>query len=114
MDNAARIAELEEKNDSLQRQFAEFRLLHEQKTDGQAALLQRWVEQAVQKELQDRLPTREEKMHLTSIFQAAIQRAKDRNDLMMHFVKWGLGGTVAFFLYAGWDAVKAKLGAKGP
>jgi hypothetical protein len=50
-------------------------------------------------------------MYLTSIFKAAVQRAKDRNDLMMHFVKWGLGGTVAFFLYAGWDAVKAKLGA---
>ena len=110
MDNEARIAELEEKNASLQRQFAEFRLLHDQKTDGQAALLQHWIEQAVHKELQDRLPTREEKMHLTSIFQAAIQRAKDRNDLMMHFVKWGLGGTVAFFLYAAWDSVKAKLG----
>jgi hypothetical protein len=114
MDADARIADLEAKNASLQQQFSEFRLRHDHEVERQASLIKHWVEQAVNVEIEDRLPTKEERMHLTSIFKAAIQRAKDRNDLVLHFVKWGLGGTVAFFLYAGWDAVKAKLGVKGP
>jgi cell division septum initiation protein DivIVA len=114
MDADTRIAELEVKNANLQQQFTEFRLRYDTEVAREASLLKHWVEQAVHSELEDRLPTKEERMHLTSSFQAAIQRAKDRNDLLMHFMKWGLGGTVAFFLYAGWDAVKAKLGVKGP
>ena len=114
MDNDARIAELESKNASLQQQFAEFRLRHDHEVERQASLIKHWVEQAVQGQIEDRLPTKEERMHLTAIFKTAIQRAKDRNDIVMHFVKWGVGGTVAFFLYAAWDSVKAKLGVKAP
>jgi uncharacterized coiled-coil protein SlyX len=113
MDTEAKIAELEARVASQQIQITELRLILSQKDEREAALIKHWVTQAVHSELEDRLPSKEETMYLTSIFKAAVQRAKDRNDLMMHFVKWGLGGTVAFFLYAGWGSVKVMLGFKG-
>jgi hypothetical protein len=110
MDTEARIAKLEQELAEQQKQFVEFRLRHDHEVDRNASLIKHWVEQAVQGQIEDRLPTKEERMHLTAIFKAAIQRAKDRNDIAVHFVKWGLGGTIAFFLYAGWDSLKKKLG----
>ena len=104
------IAELRRQISEQQRQIVELRLSVSQEDERTAALMKHWVTSEIHGQLADRLPTKEERMHLTATFKAAIQRAKDRNDLMMHIVKWGVGGSVAFFLIAGWDWIKAHLG----
>jgi hypothetical protein len=107
------IAELRRKVDEQQRQIVEMRLMMSQEDERTAALMKHWVTAEIHGQLDDRLPTKEERQHLTESFRRAIQRAKDRNDLMMHVLKWGVGGALAFFLVAGWESIKAKLGFQG-
>jgi DNA repair exonuclease SbcCD ATPase subunit len=113
MTAAEDIAELRRKTDDQQRQIVELRLMISQRDEAHAALIQHLVTKQIAGELDDRLPTKLERAYLAEIFARAVQRAKDKNDLLVHFLKWGVGGALAFFLYAGWESVKAKLGVRG-
>ena len=104
------IAELRRRSDDQQRQIVELRLVISQRDDGHAALIQHLVTQQIAAQLDDRVPTKLERAFLSEMFARSVQRAKDRNDLLVHFLKWGVGGALAFFLYAGWESIKAKLG----
>jgi hypothetical protein len=113
MTAAEDIAELRRQLAEQQRQIVEMRLSMSQEDERTAALMKHWVTSEIHGQLDDRLPTKEERQHLSLLFRQAIQRAKDRNELMMHILKWGVGGGLAFFLVAGWESIKAKLGFQG-
>jgi hypothetical protein len=102
-------ATLRTEHANLQRQLVEMRLRHDQLADSLSALVAHLVRKEVEALVGARLPTELERQHLSALFKAATDRARMRADVFLHLAKWGIGGGVGFFLYAAWEAVKAKL-----
>ena len=97
---------------SLQRQIVELRLRMDQQAEGNAALMDHAAQRAVTAALGGKQLTEDEREWVRKSSQAESERKKIRSDLVLHVLKWGVGGSVGFMLYSAWEQVKASLGSK--
>lgn len=97
---------------ALQRQIVELRLHISQMDERHAALIRHEASLAVQATIGGRALTEAERDWVRDACAAAAERKRVRSDLVLHFLKWGLGGAAGFALWSMWEAVKAKIGLK--
>ena len=102
----------EDRAATLQRQIVEMRLRMDQQAEANAALMDHAAQRAIAAALGGKQLTEDEREWVRNSFKAETERKRVRSELVLHVLKWGVGGSVGFMLYSAWEQVKASLGSK--
>ena len=114
MNYAEDLADVRAKLENHQRQLVEMRAALVAMEERAVSVMEHTAKKEVEA-IVGTLPTPDEVAHLKLLPRAFLKAEQRKSELLMHVLKWGVGGALAFSLLAFWEGMKAKLGlAKTP